>query len=166
MILLIAAVKRYVHVCHTCQLSLFWRDSPLFGAKFPTVSLFLTLSHFFMSPKCHKFCIFDPKLCYFSPFYPISHLFGDFVPLFGHDRLATMVCRCGCSYINMCTVMWKLCSLTVLQTETVPCSSIHTDRVRPAHQGQFYWVWLVKCGCEMCSCMCMSTKQLVVNAQD
>ena len=30
--------------------------------------------------------------------------------------------------------------------------------------GQFYWVWLVKCGCEMCSCMyiIMSTKQLVV----
>ena len=36
---------------------------------------FLTLSHFFMPPKCHKFCIFDPKLCYFRPFY-------QFVPLF------------------------------------------------------------------------------------
>ena len=32
--------------------------------------------------------------------------------------------------------------------------------------GQFYWVWLVKYGCEMCSCMCMSTKQLVVNAHE
>ena len=41
---------------------------PLFGAKFPTVPL---LSLFFMPPKYHKFCIFDPKLCYFSPFYPI-----------------------------------------------------------------------------------------------
>ena len=37
---------------------------PLFGAKFPTVPL---LSLFFMPPKCPKFCIFDPKLCYFSP---------------------------------------------------------------------------------------------------
>ena len=69
---------------HTYQLSLFWRDSPLFGAKFPTVPLF-----FFDSVPC---TFYASKM---SQFGPISYLAN--IPLFltenstfSCDTLATM----------------------------------------------------------------------------